>query len=186
MGDRMIGFSLHFIGNQADARRHIERMLSRYVTPMQASHIIRFQFDQRVTACAFHARILWLMGYADQASGVVEKVVADAVAIGHELSLCNVLGQGACPVALFSGDLAAAHRFVAMLLDHSAKHGLGLWPTRSRCFKCVVLLKRGDTAAGLHALRSMRAEALEVRSLPRYRALLCERAAARAPDGRLT
>jgi len=183
MGDRMIGISLHFIGNQADARRHIERMLSRYVTPMQASHIIRFQFDQRVTACAFHARILWLMGYADQALGVVEKVVADAVAIGHELSLCNVLGQGACPVALFSGDLAAADRFVEMLLDHSAKHGLGLWHTWARCFKGVVLVKRGDTAAGLHALRSMLAEVPEIRSLPRYLALLGELADAMAHAG---
>jgi len=41
---------------RADARR--------YVTPSQASHIIRFQFDQRVTAHAFHARILWLTGHA--------------------------------------------------------------------------------------------------------------------------
>src|SRR6267154_2366983 len=53
MGDRMIGIALHFMGEQPDARRHIERMLGRYVTPNQASHIIRFQFDQRVTAHAF-------------------------------------------------------------------------------------------------------------------------------------
>ena len=50
IGDRMIGFSLQLLGEQPNARRHIERMLSRYVAPVRRSHIIRFHFDQRVMA----------------------------------------------------------------------------------------------------------------------------------------
>jgi len=174
MGDRMIGIALHFIGHQPEARRHIERMLMRYVTPIQASHVLRFQFDQRVTARAFHARILWLMGFPDQASDIIGKTVEEAVSIGHVLSLCNTLGQGACPIAILRGDLAAAERYLDMLLDYSAKHALGLWHDWAKCLRGVMLVKRGDNAAGLQALRAIFAELPEIRSLPRYMALLGE------------
>src|SRR5262249_10771943 len=50
LGDRMIGFALHLLGEQADARRHIENMISRYVTSAQRLHIVRFGYDQRVLA----------------------------------------------------------------------------------------------------------------------------------------
>src|SRR5271155_142054 len=33
-GDRMMGVPLHYLGDQTSARRHIERMLARYVTPV--------------------------------------------------------------------------------------------------------------------------------------------------------
>src|SRR5207342_2992675 len=46
IGDRMMGLSLHYLGDQTNARQHFERMLSRYVAPVRRSHIIRFQFDQ--------------------------------------------------------------------------------------------------------------------------------------------
>jgi predicted ATPase len=172
MGDRLIGIAHHFIGNQAEARRHIERMINRYVTPMQASHIIRFQFDQRVTARAFQARILWLTGYPDRASTIMAATVEEAVANGHVLTLCNTLGQGACPIALLTGDLAAAERFQNILLDRAARHALGLWHTWAQCFRGIVLVKRGDHAAGLHALQAVLREVPEIRSLPRYLALI--------------
>jgi hypothetical protein len=117
MGDRMIGIALHFLGNQVEARRHIDRMLARDITPMPASHVVRFQFDQRVTALAFQAWIMWLLGFPDQATQIVETMIAHAQSLGHVLSFCNALGQGACPVALWAGDLAAAERYLELLLD---------------------------------------------------------------------
>ncbi|HEX3524191.1 MAG TPA: hypothetical protein VHT52_19140, partial [Stellaceae bacterium] len=62
IGERTIGVSQHCVGDQASARRHLEHMLAHYVPPAQKSHIIRFQFDQRVTARAYLARVLWLQG----------------------------------------------------------------------------------------------------------------------------
>ena len=63
----MIGTSLHFLGKQAEARRHIQHMLISYVIPDQRSYLIRFQFDQQVLAYVFLARILWLQGFPEQA-----------------------------------------------------------------------------------------------------------------------
>jgi hypothetical protein len=43
------------------------------------------------------------------------------------LSFCSVLGQGACPIAFWAGDLDAAERYGAMLLDHTERHPIRLW-----------------------------------------------------------
>src|SRR5262249_18131664 len=130
-------------------------------------------------------RCLWLLGFPDQALHVVEGAVEEAQAIGHVLSLCNVIGQGACPVALWSGDLDAAERYLGLLLDQSAMHSLGLWHVWGLCFSGLVGIRRGDTAAGLHALRSVLAEAQPIRSLPRYLGLLGALASAMGDAGEI-
>lgn len=149
VGERMTGTALHYLGNQAEARRHIERTLAGYPARPRPN---RYQFDQRVTAQATRARILWLQGFPDQAMRSARESVEAAQAGEDVLSLCNALVQAACPVALFAGDLASAERYIAMLLDYSAKHGLALWHVRGRGFNGMLLNKTGDAAVGLQLL----------------------------------
>ena len=177
IGDRMMGLSLHYLGDQVNARRHFERMLSRYVAPVRRSHMIRFQFDQRVTAHVALAMVLWLQGYPDQAMRVIERNIEQARELNHELSLCNALAK-ACPVALLTGDLTAAARFVAMLLDHSVRHALASWQAEGRCFEGVLLIKCGDLGNGLRVLRSALDELPGINFSLRYTALLGELAEA--------
>jgi predicted ATPase/DNA-binding winged helix-turn-helix (wHTH) protein len=180
IGDRLVGVALHFMGDQTPARRHIERMLAHYVAPVHRSRITRLQFDQRVTALGTLARILWLQGFPDQAMRAAQRGVEEACASGQVISLCNMLGQAACPVALFAGDLEAAERFVTMLLDASAKHRLGFWGTWGRCWNGMLLIQRGDGTNGLRLLRGAAGEFLEP---VRYPALLGPVAEALARDG---
>jgi hypothetical protein len=119
VGDRMVGVSLHFLGDQTGARRHIELMLDRYISRDYRSDAVRFQFDQRVTANITLARVLWLQGFADQAMRNVKNNIDRALSVSHTLSLCNALAQAACPIALSVGDLPAAERFTAMLIGCS-------------------------------------------------------------------
>jgi predicted ATPase/TolB-like protein/tetratricopeptide (TPR) repeat protein len=149
VGDRMVGTSLHYLGNQTDARRYTERMLAAYIAPVHRPHNIRFQFDQRLTARSLLPRILWLQGFPDQAMRTAQSNVEDALAIDHALSLCNSLAVAACPIALFVGDLDAAERFVAMLLDHSRKHSFGAWLALGHMFEAMLLVRRGDVGNGL-------------------------------------
>ncbi len=152
IGERIIAVSLHYGGDQTGARQHIERMLARYVAPVHGPHIISFQLDQRVMACATLARILWLQGLPDQAISAAQANIEDARAVSHGLSLCHALAEAACPVALFVGDLDVADRCVIMLIDHSARHGLAVWHAWGRCFEAVVRIKRGDIDAGVRLL----------------------------------
>jgi predicted ATPase len=154
VADRMIGLVLHFLGQHAEARQHIENMLSRYVAPIDRSHIIRFQYDQRAMAHNTLAEVLWLEGFPDQAMRIAETSVAEVQSINHELSLCSALALCACPVALHMGDLPTTEHFVAMLLAHSARYTLPLWHAWGVCFESVLRIRRGDVIAALSALRT--------------------------------
>ena len=177
IGDRMTGLALHYLGDQAGARRHFERMLARYVAPSRRSHMIRFQFDQRVTAQVALAAVVWLQGFPDRALRIVETNIEEALGLHHALSLCNALAK-ACPVALLAGDLVASERFVTMLMDHSARHALASWQTEGRCFHAVWMIKHGQVAAGAQALQTALAELPAIKFALRYTALLADLAEA--------
>ena len=174
MADRMLATALHYFGDQKNARHHIERMLASHATLAQQPQVVRFQFDQRVTAHYFQARILWLQGFADQAMRLVERNIEEGRTIGNALSFCSVLGQGACPIAFLSGDLDAAERYGAMLLEHADRHGPRVWHLWARCFNGLVMAKRGDHAGGLQALRGGLEQAGDAKFLPRFLLLLGE------------
>jgi predicted ATPase len=157
----VIGISLHYWGDQTNARLHIERMLSGYVAAVQRSPLIRIQVDQRVVARGALARILWLQGFPDQARRTAQSTVDDARALDHDVSLCLALCEAACPVALFTGDLAAAESYVAMLLDRSAAHALPVWRAGGGRLHGALLIRNGDFDSGLRLLRTALAQPSE-------------------------
>jgi predicted ATPase/DNA-binding winged helix-turn-helix (wHTH) protein len=168
MADRLLATALHYLGDQKGARHHIEQVLVHLADLTLKPRIVRFRFDLRVSTHYFQARILWLQGFADQALRTVERNIEEGRASGHALTFCSVLGQGACPIAFLAGDLDAAERYCSALLDHTERHPIRLWHLWARCFKGMVMVKRGDIAAGLEVLRSELGRAGEARFLPRF------------------
>jgi predicted ATPase len=181
IGDRMTGVVLHFLGDQASAREHIERMLARYVAPVRRSHTIRFLYDQRVVAAAFLARILWLQGFPDRAMSTVQSIVGDPPVIGHARSVA--LAQAACPISLLVGDLPATERAVATLLDEAARHALAIWHAWGRAFEGILFIKRGDAVNGLALLRTAQGELRETGFAALYTEILRALAEALADAG---
>jgi predicted ATPase/DNA-binding winged helix-turn-helix (wHTH) protein len=171
VGRRMIAVSLHYLGEQTNARRHLEDMLAHYVAPAHRSHAIRFQYDQRVATRMMLARILWLQGFPDQALRLALDNVENARAIDHAMSLCYAL-EAASLVALWAGNRSAAERSVATLLEHSARHALTVWHARGRCLNGVLLIKHGDGAGGVRLLRASLDELSETGFVPHHTALL--------------
>jgi predicted ATPase len=153
VGERMVGVSLHYMGDQIGAREHLERVLDNYVTPAQRSHAIRFQYDQRVSAQATLVRVLWLQGLPDQAARVARAAIDDGNRIDHALSLALAL-EAACLLDLFAGDLDAAERSLGRLLDHAKRHAIGRWHAWGHCFEGVLRARRGDFDGGLQLLRT--------------------------------
>jgi hypothetical protein len=127
------------LGDLEGARRHIEHMLGRYVA--RRSDIIRFQYDQRSSACSYYSLILWLQGFAEQAMRSIECNLVDARTSDHAMSLSNALAHSACPVALLVGDLTLAECYAKALMDLSARHTLRRWDAIGRCFEGVWLIK---------------------------------------------
>lgn len=152
VGYRMIGYILHLLGRQTEARRYLELMVKGYVAPIAGSQIIRFVFEQKATGRCFLARILWLQGSFDAAIAEVDDIVASAEGADDRLTLCQVLVQAACPVALFANDLVRARRFVTMLVEESARDAIEFWQVWGQCFTAVLKIREGDSSAGLKSL----------------------------------
>jgi predicted ATPase len=104
------------------------------------------------------AAILWLQGFPDQAMRVVNANIDEAKESDHEISLAHALAQSAGLIALYVGDLEAAERFVAMLLNHPWRHAAEPWNRWGRCFRGVLMIKRGDLTNGVLVLSAALAE----------------------------
>jgi predicted ATPase len=135
MAERLLATTLHYLGHQGLAHRHITQTLSRLSDLSPKPQVVRFRFDLRVSAHYFQARILWLLGLADQALQVVERNIEEGRASGHALTFCSVLGQGACPITYLAGDFEAAERYCAQLIEHTDRHPIRLWNLWARAFR---------------------------------------------------
>jgi hypothetical protein len=157
IGDLLIGVSHHFLGHQEDARSHIERKLEDYLGSPSASDTINFLVGQQELGLAFLARVLWLQGFPDQAMHAARRIAEDARSFHHLPTVCAVLVTAACPIALLVGDLAAAEYFLSIFFDRFS-NVRGLWNLWGQCTEGLLLIERGDFAAGLRQLRTAMAE----------------------------
>jgi predicted ATPase/DNA-binding winged helix-turn-helix (wHTH) protein len=142
-GHKLMALTHHFAGNQATARFHAGRALSRRIGGGFPAGARTRWLDHRITARSVLCRILWVQGLPDQAAIAAHDCVEEAVSAGHELWLNSSL-LFACTVVLWTGDMAAADRFVAMLLHHSARHSLRISHFRARSLATVLEFRRGN------------------------------------------
>ncbi|TXI05767.1 MAG: transcriptional regulator [Rhizobium sp.] len=153
IGRRMKGATLHWLGQQQEARDQLETMMAEYQLVPPRRHSVRFQFDQTVTARIIHARCVWLLDHQDEALAEIEDTIRYAMEIRHDLSLSNVLAEAACPLALLSGreDLAADH--IRRLREHTKALSLDVWHTYADCFESELHLRAGRYRECLQLLR---------------------------------
>jgi len=189
-GEHLVGMVKHFLGDQTSAQRHLEQVLTHYAPVYHGrdvlQDIIRFQIDGQVSARVFLARVLWLLGFSDQAARTAEISITEAQATGHARSLCLALALAACPIALWVGNLAAAARYTGMLLDQSRQHGIRLWSAHGSRFRTTVVLKGGDVDTGSPPLDTAIDEMVQPNAGFRFFTGLTELAEALAHAGRIT
>jgi hypothetical protein len=154
IADRLIGSSLHYLGDQSGARRHLEQMLAGYSGVRTAhSQRIRFLFDQRVVAQEHLAHVLWLRGWPEQARRLAAAALADARAAAHPPTLCLALGEAEYAHALYTGDLETMERAGAELVDVATRYASAAWQAAGRCMRGLLLVKRGDAGAYARMVR---------------------------------
>jgi predicted ATPase/DNA-binding winged helix-turn-helix (wHTH) protein len=168
IGERMIGTSLHYRGDQAEARSHVERMLMYYVEPARRPPSTRFRFDQKVVARVTLARILWIQGFPEQAWQLAQNTVDEADALNQPVTYCFALAEVGCPIALFVGDLAVADHYVSSLLGASKMHALPIWQSWGHRFRGALLMRQGAQADGVELLRTSLDHPPEASFQPRF------------------
>jgi tetratricopeptide (TPR) repeat protein len=154
VNDRMMGEPLHYLGDQAAARRHLEHMLDHDVLSPYRSPTWGAQVNPQVSVRCTLARVLWLQGFPDQATRMAESAVAQARARDNIILLCFALTWAAYPVAALNGDLAAAGHATAILLAMSSEYGASLYHAWGRRYEAMLVVRKGDAGAGVPVLRA--------------------------------
>ena len=126
---RMMALGLHLQGKQSRSLAYARRVLEHPVTVNHPARNSGFQFDQRVAALTVLARSLWVNGHPEQALAHATTACEEGLRLGHSLSLCYALANGAVPVALWCERVDEAARFNSLLLAHATEHSLHFWRT---------------------------------------------------------
>jgi predicted ATPase/DNA-binding winged helix-turn-helix (wHTH) protein len=153
VGERLVGFNLHIMGDQEGARRHIERMIAGSLPRLDKGHIERYQLDQVATARTRLAKVTWLQGWPDQAMHAMEEAVRHVISQGHPLTICGSLVHDAIPVALYCGDMQTAERYLAVLVEWASRISLHTNLVLARFHAGHLAVRRGDVAGGARAMR---------------------------------
>jgi predicted ATPase len=182
---RMLGISLHYTGDQQAALVHLDRVLAAFNMPEQSARNIPFQFDQRVSALCYRARVLHVLGFHEQAMKVASDSVAEAQALGHLPSLAYTLCEGALPIAINIGNARVAEAYVRLALDSSRDPGLDLWQKIARSFEEWLWFRHGEVGESNTALRVALIAMRSVRFDPIYTLALARFAEALGRSGAL-
>jgi predicted ATPase/DNA-binding winged helix-turn-helix (wHTH) protein len=150
---RSMGYTLHYMGMQREARENLERAID--LSRSCGSHSnLRFLYDQEVLARASLARSMWLQGLIDQADAIANACLADVSSGRDKLTFCFVLGMAVGPVALMRGDLTNADLAADMLLESAMRQSFTQYVNVGRALKAALMMERGEFAAASKELRA--------------------------------
>jgi tetratricopeptide (TPR) repeat protein len=147
----MLGASLHLLGQQADARTHLEAALTQLTTRRHAASAELGFGHYRDRARVALARTLWLHGYPDRALRLARDVVEQTKR--HPVTVSIAL-TWASSVFHWAGDLASAETSIERAIAHASTYLLTPFQIVAYGLKGESLIKRGEVHAGTELLRS--------------------------------
>jgi predicted ATPase/DNA-binding winged helix-turn-helix (wHTH) protein len=165
--DCHLSCSLFFLAQNAEALAYAQQAYQHNTTEIRRAHIVRSGMDHSIQAHCVAAHIEWLCGLVDQSTQTIQKILTDAEAGAHPVSLCFALTWCGCVLSLRLGDFETAERAIVRLKDHAKNHALHSYYACGLGFEGVLSVKRGDPAVGerllggcLDGLRSAQYEVL--------------------------
>lgn len=150
--DRVLGTSLLYAGELAAAQDHLQRVVDFYAAPSDGHHSALFRRDPQVLARVRLGRVLGLRGYMDRAYAEARSSFEMAQSSGAGITVCWVLHDALCPLALMTGDLAAAEGAIAAMSTWAIRIDATLWKMMATCWKGKLLIERGEFARGIELI----------------------------------
>jgi predicted ATPase/DNA-binding winged helix-turn-helix (wHTH) protein len=151
-GDRVLGTSLLYAGRLTNAQDCLQRVVDLYAAPTDGHNPLLFVYDQRVLARARLARVLSVRGHLDRAYEEARSSFEAARSSGAGITVCWVLQDALCPIALMRGDLAGAEAAVVALSDWATRSNATLWKMMAAGWQGKLLIERGEAARGIELI----------------------------------
>ena len=144
LGGRILGLTHHHLGNQQTARDLSEHVLRVGRRIGNASNS-EFQVSHEITAATMLTRILWLQGFPDQATAMLQEAITAAEQSDHWYSMYYVLCFAGCPLSLWLGNLAQTQHYLDRTVNRAAADR---W---RRCWAFILRLRQSGERGALIA-----------------------------------
>jgi predicted ATPase len=148
MARRLVGTSQAMMGRFVEARGNFEKAWALYDPDRHPALAARFGHDPGVGISCYGAINLWCLGYADQASRMVD----DALDAADRSNHTNTVAYTYLHVALLQNQMrlyGEAAALVGRLLELSIEHDLKMWEGMALCVQAASMLAAGDPGEAL-------------------------------------
>ena len=142
-GERIIGVSLHLLGEQASARARLEGTLARHALTTRY-YTPGFRFDHATMARVTLVRVLWVMGHSEQALALLDNVMLEVRQANHPLAICYAVIEAAVPILVMNGDLHGAARELSLLRNVADQNGFAIWQAGASAMQLAIQAARGE------------------------------------------
>jgi predicted ATPase len=172
----VLGDTLIWLGEFADARAHLEQGLALYHPQQHRSHAFLYGYDSGVHGLSFGAWALWYLGYPDQALRRIHDALTLAQELSHPFSLAFALAFAAWLHQLRREGPAAQER-AAAVIALATDQGFPFWEAWGTILRGWALAEQGESAEEMAQIRqgiaAWRATGAELQR-PYFLALLAE------------
>ena len=143
LGERIIGVSLHLLGEQAASRARLEGMLVRHA-PFAHFYTPGFRLDHAAMTRVTLVRVLWVMGHSEAALALLDEFMPEVRRVNHALSICYAVIEAAVPILVMTGDLEGAARNLELLRSVADQNGFAIWQAGARAMQLAIDAARGE------------------------------------------
>jgi len=153
IGHMLMGISRVLVGDPANGRVHLDRVIELYDPAEHRALATRFGHDVRMTAFCWRSLALWTLGHADPARADATNALKDAREIGHAGTSMFALSHSSVTL-IRCGDQPAAAALVEELLALSDEKGSAYWNAYGTLLRGWLLTLRGDASAAVPLIES--------------------------------
>jgi predicted ATPase len=151
LGRRALGATLFGLGQFADAREHLQDLVSRQ--DLAAGRAPAFlPYDPFVSGRAWLALTLAVLGYPEQAIVQSNRALADAAELRHHNTLCLVLSLR-CSASQFLRDTQDVAKHADALLAVAEEQGFAYWTGLGSLFRGWAHAWSGEINVGIAGMR---------------------------------
>jgi DNA-binding SARP family transcriptional activator len=154
LGHWRMGFIRFAMGALVESRAHLREVLDFYKPQSAHPSFVRVHgVDAGVSAMAYDACCLWLLGYPEKAQEIRERSMVLAGAFEHAFSLADVMCYGGCFLDRLCGD-AASLKVHAEELIALSEGLISSFSGAGNCYRGDALAQMGQVNAGIAQMRS--------------------------------
>jgi predicted ATPase/DNA-binding winged helix-turn-helix (wHTH) protein len=151
-GHLLVGDIALNLGDLIAARTHLEQSLEISAAPQSSTHIFPAGLHPRIASLVWLVRVLWELGYADEAQQRSQEALALAQQMEHPPSLAHAQ-LFAATLSQCHQDAAAAYARADALMAFATAQGLVHRVEHGRILRGWALAMQGDAAAGVPQIR---------------------------------